>query len=171
MDTRLPHAIRKERDLLALVGLHFLSPYLAFLLLVRWTSYFCPHCSQVFRRDYWPDNVRLGAGDRTCRGCAKVFDDGSREWLELEMRRKFRFFLPPGIIAIAVSVLGCAIAALFIAPRDVVNLPAGIIVIGVSLFPTIVWCLIRLLAVRHSIHRYQNEPASMRRRLETGTIG
>src|SRR5712664_4046115 len=155
MNTSLPSAIRQERDLLALVGLHFLSPYLVFLAFLRWTSYSCPHCNGVFRRDYWPHNVRLGSGERICRECSKVFDDGSREWRELALTQKLRFLLPPGIIAITGGFLFCGIVTLFIAPRNVVNWLVGVMIVGISLSPTIVWCLFRLIPIRRSHHRYE----------------
>jgi len=164
----LPSAVRKDRDLFALIGLHLLSPYFSFLALLRWTSYCCPHCNGVFRRDYWPHNVRLGNGERMCRHCAKVFDDCSREWPELGRTGKLRFFLPPGIIAITGGFLLCGIVTLFIAPRNVVNWAIGIIIVLISLSPTIVWCLFRLIWVLRSIRRHENEPSSMARRLEAG---
>ncbi len=140
----------------------FISP-LAFL---RWTDFRCPHCHAVFRKDFWPDHVRLGSGERTCSGCAKVFDDGSREWPEMKFGRKLRFLLPPGILAMTGSLLFCAIFTLCIAPTDVVNWHIGVIIVGGSLLPTIVWCLIRLVPVNRSNLRYEHDPASMRRRLE-----
>jgi hypothetical protein len=164
----LPSAIRKDCDLFALVGLHLLSPYFAFLAMLRWTSYSCPHCSGVFRRDYWPHSVRLGNGERICRECAKVFDDGSREWPELELTQRLRFLLPPSIIAITGGFLLCGIVTLFIAPRNVVNWVIGVIILVISLSPTIAWCLVRLICVLRSIRRYENEPSSVGRRLEVG---
>jgi hypothetical protein len=138
-----------------------------FLAFVCWTDYRCPHCNGRFRIDFWPDNVRLGSGERTCDKCGKVFDDGAREWPELKLGRKLRYFLPPGVIAIVVSCLLCGIGALLVAPADQVNWEIGFLVVGVSLAPTLLWCLARTLFVRRSIYRYQNDPNSMKPRLET----
>jgi hypothetical protein len=166
----LPSAIRKDRDLLALAGLHFLSPYFAFLPFLRWTSYSCPHCNCVFRRDYWPNNVRLGNGERTCQECTRVFDDGSREWPELSLTRRLRFLFPPLLIGISGGFVVAAILSVFITPRDEHSWLVVAIVFGFSLIPVIIWCPVRLVWVLRSKHRYENEPASMRRRLETGGL-
>jgi hypothetical protein len=163
----LPSAIRKDRDLLVLFGLHFISPYFAFLPFVRWTSFSCPHCDAVFRRDYWPRNVRLGRGERICVGCGKAFDDGSREWPELGFAQKFRFYFPPGIQATTGGLLFCAIFTLIIAPRDVLNSPTALVLVSVFLSPVFVWCLIRLLWVQRSKDRFENEPYAMQRKMET----
>src|SRR6266487_4682558 len=137
MDTSLPSAIRKDHDLFALAGLHFLSPYLAFLPFLRWTSYSCPHCNRVFRRDYWPNNVRLGNGERTCRECARVFDDGSREWPELSLARRLRFLFPPLLRGISGGFVVAAILGVFITPRDEHSWLVVVIVLGFSLIPVI----------------------------------
>jgi hypothetical protein len=131
--------------------------------LFRWTTYLCPHCNGAFRRDYWPHNVRLGSGERICSNCGKVFDDDAREWPELIWLKKLRYLLPPGIIATGVSFLLVGIGALVIAPRDVVNWQVAVIIVGLSISPTVVWCMLRAILIRQSIHRYENEPASMRR--------
>jgi hypothetical protein len=162
----LPLAIRKDRDLLVLFGLHFVSPYFAFLPFVRWTTFLCPHCDTVFRRDYWPSNVRLGSGERVCFGCGKSFDDGSREWPELGFGQKLRFYLPPGIQAMTGGLLFCAIFMLIIAPRDVLTSPTVLVVVSVFLSPVFVWCLVRLLWVQRSKHRFENEPYAMQRKME-----
>ncbi len=164
----LPLAVRNDRDLPVLFGLHFASPYLVFLPFVRWTSFSCPHCNGVFRRDYWPHNVRLGNGERVCARCGKAFDDGAREWPELRFVYRLRFFLPPGIQALAGGLLFCAIFTLFIAPRDVLNFSAGVVVVSVFLSPVVLWSLIRFFWIRRSKHRFENDPSSMRRRLEIG---
>jgi hypothetical protein len=91
------------------------------LALLRWTDFRCPYCHIVFRRDYWPDNVRLGNGERTCKGCAKVFDDGTREWPELKFGRRLRYLLPPGIIIMTAFFLIFSVGTLCVAPSDVVN--------------------------------------------------
>jgi hypothetical protein len=159
----LPSATREDHDLLVLFGLHFLSPFFAFLPLLRWTSFSCPHCNGVFRRDYWPQNVRLGSGERTCKRCSKTFDEGAREWPELALNRKLRYFVPPGIQAVAGAGLFCAIFALVIAPRNVVNPLTGILVVAFFLSPVLVWCLIRWVFVLRSIQRFRNDPNVHRR--------
>jgi hypothetical protein len=160
-----PPAIREDHDHLG-VMLHagWLGP-LAFL---RWTSYCCPHCHSAFRRDFWPHNVRLGTGERICRNCAQVFDDGSREWPELRFVQKLRFLLPPGILAMTGAILFCAIFTLCIAPSDVVNWRIGVIIIGSAFSPTVLWLLVRLLPVFRSRRRYENDLSSARRRLVAG---
>src|ERR1700738_5362634 len=100
--------------------------------------------------------------------CGKTFDDGSREWPELGWARKLRFFIPPGIQAAGGSLLFCAIFTLFIEPSDVVNWPQGVVVVCVFLSPIFVWCLVRLLSILQSKHRFENDPSSMGRKLEAG---
>jgi hypothetical protein len=142
------------------------QPFFIFpLAFLRWTDYRCPHCHTVFRRDFWPDNIRLGSGERTCNGCAKVFDDGSREWPELKFGRKLRFLLPPGIQVMTASFLLFSIGALCVAPIDVVNWRIEVLLIGGSLLPTMVWLLIRFLPVHNSSFRYDHDPSSMRKRI------
>jgi hypothetical protein len=147
--TGFPAAIREDHTPFAFLGL---------LQFIRWTDYRCPHCMGVFRRDFWPYNVRLGSGMRTCSKCGKAFDDGAREWSELKSSGRWRYFLPPGLLSMAGSCLFCGIGALVVAPSDQVNWLIGTMVIGGSLMPTLVWCMIRLPPIRRSIHRYRNEP-------------
>ena len=161
-------AIREDHDPFAVPAL--LPGPQRLLIFLRWTSYCCPHCKTVFHKDFWPSNVRLGCGKRTCRKCGRVFKDGSREWPELGRAQKFRFYLPPGIQAITGGLLFCAIFTLVIAPRDVLNIPAGVIVFLVFLSPTFVWCLVRLLWVQRSRHRFESEPHTMQRKMETQQI-
>src|SRR6266478_4752034 len=164
----LPPASRKDRDLLVLFGLHFASPYFAFLPFVRWTTFSCPHCDAVFRRDYWPRNVRLGSGERTCPQCARAFDDGSREWPELGLAKKLRFLFPPLLIGISGGFLVAAILSLFISPRDENSWPEAGIVSALALIPVIVWCLVRLIWIVRSRHRYQNGGPTMQRSFDIG---
>ena len=174
-DMKLPAAIRVDHDPFAFAlgpvkvpGAPRRGYPLVFLAFLRWTSYACPHCHGIFRRDYWPYNVRLGSFERICSKCGKPFDDGAREWPELKWNQKLRFFLPPGIQATSGSLLLCAIFALFIAPRDVVNWLAAIVVICVFLSPVFLWCLVRWLLTLQSKRRFENDPSSMRRRTEAG---
>jgi hypothetical protein len=137
---------------------------LAFL---RWTEYRCPHCHAAFRRDYWPDNVRLGSGERTCNGCGKAFDDGAREWPELKWSRKLRYLLPPGIFAVGLSIfVFIGIAPLLLAPRDVVTLSIVVLLPLAALAPMFLWTLVRLHPIHLSRCRFENEFGSMRERLE-----
>jgi hypothetical protein len=138
---------------------------LSFLAFIRWTSYSCPHCRAVFRRDYWPYNVRLGTGQRICTKCSQHFDDGSREWPELRMAKKIRFLIPPGIQALGGTGLFCAILTLFIAPRDVVNVEVGVLVFAVFLSPVLLWCAVRFPFVLRSISRFKEHPDVQRRLL------
>ena len=149
---KLPAAIRADHDPFPL----------------RWTSYACPHCKSVFRRDFWPENVRLGNPERICKGCGKPFDDGAREWPELKLSRKLRFLFPPGVQAMTGGFLFCAIFALVIAPKDVVNPIVIGVVSGVSLLPTLLWCSIRFLSVLRSTDRFENDSNGGRRKLNTG---
>jgi hypothetical protein len=165
MDT--PPAIRKDRDLLVLFGLHFLSPFFAFLPLLRWTSFSCPHCNRVFRRDYWPSNVRLGSGERTCPQCARVFDDGSREWPELRLASKLRFLFPPLLSGISGGLLVAAILSFFITPRDEHSWLVVVMVSAFGLIPAMVWFLARMIWVVRSKNRYETGAPMMRRIFET----
>jgi len=165
----LPPAIREDQDPFATVGLF--GGLAHFLIFLRWTSYACPHCQGVFRRDFWPHDVRLGNPTRICRKCGIPFDDGSREWPELRIAQRLRFFLPPGVQATGGALLFCAIFTLFIAPGDVVDLLAGTVVVLIFLSPILVWCLARLLWVLRSKNRFKNDPFSMQRKMGThGTI-
>jgi uncharacterized C2H2 Zn-finger protein len=147
---RLP-AVREDHNPLALLG--FFPGYQRFLIFLRWTSYKCPHCAQVFRRDFWPSNIRLGAGERLCTKCGKVFDDGSREWRELPTAKKLRFFLPPLLLGICGGFLVAAIIVSFMPPRD-----WRVSVIGLVLFLLLllVWSPLRMLWVIRSVRRYNN---------------
>jgi|GEM_PF-6420384 len=141
---------------------------LFFLAFFRWTSYACPHCERVFRRDYWPHNVRLGNPERICRKCGKPFDDGSREWPELGLAKKIRFFLPPGILAFGGSLIFCAIFFFLLTQKDMINWQDRAIVVCIFLSPILAWCLVRLLWVLPSKDRFENDPYALQRKLETG---
>ena len=150
----LPLAIRKDRDLSALSGLHLLSPFFSFLPLLRWSTFVCPVCDVAFRTDYWPHNVRLGSGHRTCGQCGTAFDDGSREWPELRLTQKVRFLFPPLLVGIAGGFLFAAIASLFIGRRDEHSWLVVFIISALGFLPAVLWSLFRLIWVMHSIHRY-----------------
>jgi len=162
---KLPPAIREDNNPFAIPAL-FPGP-LRLLILLRWTSYSCPHCKAVFHRDFWPSNVRLSSGERTCRKCGRIFDDGSREWPELGLASKLRFLFPPLLIGISGGFIVAAIMSLFISPRDE---HSWLVVIMVSIFglvPVILWCPIRLIWILRSRRRYESEQPTMRRSLET----
>jgi hypothetical protein len=161
----LLQAIREDHDPFAILGLF--GGFGRFLFFFRWTSYACPHCLGVFRRDFWPHNVRLGNPEHICKKCGIPFDDGSREWPELRLAQRLRFFLPPGIQAMGGSLLFCGIFTLFIAPRDVVNLSAGTVVVLISLSPTLIWCAMRLVWILRSKNRFENDPSLMQRKMGT----
>lgn len=134
------------------------------LQVIQWTTYRCPYCGSVFRWDYWPDKVRLGSGNRTCLKCGKPFDDGAREWPELSLPKKLRFFLPAAVIVIVVSIF---MTVLLIVRGDPLNSRTASLVFAASLSAALLWSMARILSVRRSIYRYENEPASMRRSLES----
>ena len=157
-------ALRDDHDPFILAA-HLLpvligSPAFLALPFVRWTSYACPHCRSVFRRDFWPQNVRLGNGAATCKNCAKSFDDGSREWPQLTWGKKLRYFLPPGIQAVAGGGLFCVVFTFFIAPRDVVDWQVIVILPLVFLSPVLIWSLIRGYFVVRSIRRFRENEGS-----------
>jgi predicted RNA-binding Zn-ribbon protein involved in translation (DUF1610 family) len=148
----LPPAIREDHNPFAVLGL--LGGLERFLVFVRWTSYKCPHCGQVFRRDYWPENVRLGSGVRLCRKCGGEFEDGSREWPQLALADKLRVFFPPTLMAIWAGFVVTAILSLFIGPRDEHSLGVVIIVSAFGLLPTLLWSPFPLYSVIRSHRRY-----------------
>jgi hypothetical protein len=156
----LPSAIREDHNPFGVLGLF--PGYQRLLIFLRWTSYGCPHCSHIFRRDFWPANVRLGAGKHVCKKCGKVFNDCSREWPALIWSKKLRYFLPPGVQAVIGGGLFCAIFTLFIAPKDVVNWATGIMLFAFFLSPALLWSLLRSVFVVRSIRRFSgNSDGSM----------
>jgi len=130
------------------------APFI-FLTFVRWTSYACPHCEAVFRRDFWPANVRLGNGIVVCKKCGASFDDGSREWPQLAWGKRLRYFLPPGIQAVAGGGLFCFVFTLFIAPAEVLHIPGVLFIFLFFLSPVLLWSLLRYFFVYRSIQRFQ----------------
>src|SRR5438552_1435589 len=125
------------------------------LAFVRWTSYACPHCQSVFRRDFWPANVRLGSGAIICPKCGNPFDDGAREWPQLTQGKKLRYFFPPGIQATGGVGLFCFVFSILIAPKDVVNWHSIAFLFTFFLSPVLIWSLIRYFFVARSIGRFQ----------------
>jgi hypothetical protein len=147
---KYPKATNEDQNPFAFSG--FLPGYLRLLIFLRWTVYKCPHCGHVFRRDFWPRNVWLGSGERVCKNCGQIFDDGSREWRELPLLRKLRFFFPPLAIGIGGGFVVAAIASLFIGDEH--SWPIVIIVSTFGLIPVLALSPIHLTQVIRSIHRY-----------------
>ena len=124
----------------------------------RWTSSACPWCRHVFRRDFWPNNVRLGSGERICRHCREPFDDGAREWPELTISKKLRFFFPPLLLGVCGGFELAPIVLFFTLPRDEHIGPLVIVsslIIGAVL--VLVWSPLRLIWVLRSTKRYNKE--------------
>jgi hypothetical protein len=147
----LPSAIRKDHNPLVSMGGH---GAISLLTMIRWTSYGCPHCGHVFRRDYWPNKIRLGDGERTCRYCSKAFDDGTREWPQLSAEAKLCFFFPPAFLGIWGGLALTGIVSLFIGPRDEHSWPLAILF---SVVPLILWHPLRMLWVLRSIARFKRD--------------
>jgi hypothetical protein len=158
--TKYPKATNEDQNPFALLG--FVPGYLRLLIFLRWTVYKCPQCGHVFRRDFWPKNVWLGPGERVCNNCGQIFDDGSREWWELPLLRKLRFFFPPLAVGIWGGFVVAAIASLFIGPRDEHSWPIVIIISTLGLIPVLVSSPVRLAQVIRSIHRYNARAVSER---------
>jgi hypothetical protein len=157
-------ALRNDNDPFILAA-HLLpvliaSPAFLALPFVRWTSYSCPHCRSVFRRDFWPQNVRLGNGAAICKKCGQSFDEGSREWPQLPWGKKLRYFLPPGIQAVAGGGLFCVVFTFFIAPRDVIDWQFVVILPLTFLSPVLIWYLVRSYFVIRSTRRFWETGAS-----------
>ena len=164
MSNRPPAAIRHDHEVSSWV--HLLPVALASVLAVfRWTDFRCPHCQDIFRRDYLPHKVRLGSGDRRCRSCGKIFDDGAREWPELPGSGKFRCLLPPPVLGAVIALLVCSSIALLMAQRDQVNIGIAIIVVVAFLSPVLPWFAIRIAQIYMSVHRYENQFEATRRAL------
>ena len=149
-------AIRKDHDPFPL----FLSSWLAFL---RWTDFRCPHCHRIFRRDYLPHKVRLGSGERTCKKCGNVFDDGAREWSELRTNEKIRCLLPVPLVGVLGGALICGALPLLSAPRKQLDAIALEVILGIALLVLLLWLVIRVPQIYRSIYRYGYEVSSMRR--------
>jgi len=157
-------ALRDDHDPFVLAA-HLLpvligSPAFLALPFVRWTSYACPHCRSVFRRDFWPQNVRLGNGAATCKDCGRSFDDGSREWQQLAWDKRLRYFLPPGMQAVAGGGLFCAVFTFFIAPKDVIDWRFVVILPLIFLSPVLIWSLVRGYFVIRSTRRFRENGVS-----------
>jgi len=148
----LPHAIRQDHSPFSIGG--FVPGYVRLLTFLRWTSYQCPHCKHVFRRDFWLNTVRLGSGERKCNSCGTIFDDGSREWPQLSVLWKLRFFFPPPFAALAGGMLlAGTLAAYGFPPHDPRMLVACFIMVLAVAVP---WSLFRVPWVIFSVRRYNS---------------
>jgi hypothetical protein len=132
----------------------------ALLIFLRWTSYSCSHCHSMFRRDFWPQNVRLGCGSTICTKCGQPFDDGSREWPQLTWGKKLRYFLPPGIQALAGGGLFCIIFTFFIAPGNAIDWQFMVFLPLFFLSPVLIWSPGRFLFVLRSTRRFHEAAVS-----------
>ena len=151
-------AVREDHDGLGLAGLFL--PAAHFLAIVRWTSYACPYCGGVFRRDYWTHGVKLGTEERTCRECGKVFDTGSREWAELGVAAKLRLFFPPLLVGIWGGFVLAGIVSYFVLPRDEHSLFVVIFSCLVGLIPIILCSPYHAIEVFRSNRRYETRRMS-----------
>lgn len=106
----LPAAIREDHDPLKWLTGIGLGTLLAF---VRWSDFRCPHCREVFRRIYLPQEVVLGGGRRTCPSCKGGFDDGSREWPTLAVGEKIRYLFPTPIMGVIGALLLCICVVMY----------------------------------------------------------
>jgi hypothetical protein len=154
MESKLLPAIRKDQNPFA-IGHLFGGIWGASIIFLRWTSYGCPYCENIFRRDYWQYNVHLGSGGRLCLNCGKVFDDGTREWPDLTLGRKFRFLFPPLPRAIFGGFLLAGILSPFFTPWDEHSLFVVVFAMTVGLIPLLVCSLVRLPWVLRSNRRYR----------------
>jgi len=89
---KYPIAIREDNNVFRLAG--FLPGFGRFVAFVRWASYAGPCCRNVFRRDFWPNNINLGDGQRTGAEFGHLFNDGSTEGNELGALGRLRAFCP-----------------------------------------------------------------------------
>ena len=150
----LPLAIREDNNPFALLG--FTPGIQRLLIFVRWTSYKCPYCGCIFRRDFWPTKVTLGSGKRMCKNCGMSFDDGSREWPDLPFASKLRLFLSPFAIGMWGGFVLAGILSLYIAPRDEHSWGVAFFVSAFGALPAIVWSPVPLTRVICSLHRYNS---------------
>jgi hypothetical protein len=151
----LPPAVRKDRSPFALLGAigMFIEPPAAFLGFVRWTSYECPYCGCIFRRDFWPNKLRLGGGKRSCQRCDRIFDDGDREWSELTLTKKLKFLFPPLFVGVWGGLVLGTLLIFLPGPHDEHTLP---VVLVFALGPAFLWCPVRLIWVLRSYSRCRN---------------
>lgn len=156
----LPKAIREDHDppRKLMDPITFIMRGANLLLVLRWTTFRCPHCREVFRHDYLPRKVRLGNGTRMCEKCGKVFDDGAREWPQLQGSDKVRCLLPVPLVGILIGTLLCGFIALNLAPREQINFEVVIVVLALALVPLFLWWIIRVPQIFRSIQRYETEP-------------
>ena len=116
MQEHLPPAIRDDSSPSAIFG--FVPGYTIVLIFLRWTSYKCPHCGAVFRRDYGTPNVCLGNAERSGKTCGKFFDGGSHGCSQFAWGQKLPLILQPLILAIWRGLAIAAIWSVFVGPRN-----------------------------------------------------
>ena len=151
-------AVREDHDGFGLLGMFI--PAAHFLAFVRWTSYACPYCGKVFRRDYWTHGVKLGNGQCTCRECGKFFNDGSREWPELRAAAKLRVFCPPLLVGIWTGFVLAGILSYFVLPRDEHSLFVAVFSCLFGLIPIILCSPYHAIVVFRSNQRYERHRMS-----------
>ena len=54
----------------------------------------CPHCQGIYRVTFSPNPVTVGQGVRLCSACKKSFNDGSKEWAEMNLLQRFHAYIP-----------------------------------------------------------------------------
>ena len=151
VDRVYPPAIREDRNPFAFMA--FIPGFERLLIFVRWTSYQCPSCGKVFRRDFWPSNTKLGPAVRTCANCGVTFDDGSREWPELPFPRKVRILFPPLLQGICG---GFVLAGILVSTFPDHDWRVTVFSLTIGLLPAVTWGILRLPWVLFSIRRYNN---------------
>ena len=138
----------KNTALLLLLIFWWLTVTLLFFIHGRANA--CPHCMGIFLLYFWPANVRLGSGEHRCKECAKIFDDGSREWPELPLGRRLRFSYHRPSLQSVEDLCWPGILSFFIPPRDEHSLLVVATVSAFGLIPILVWSPVRLIWVLRS---------------------
>jgi hypothetical protein len=119
---------------------------------VRWTSYRCPDCGHVSRRDYWTNSVHIGPRVRKCDHCGTLFDDRACEWPEFVTLKKLRVFFPPLLVGICGGLVLAGVIVSMIPPHD---WRLSAISVTIALGPVVFWGIVRLPWVLVSISRYR----------------
>ena len=161
-----PLVIREDNSPVPFAG--FATGYWKLLGFLRWTSYACPHCYKVFRRDFWPNNIRLGCGERSCANCGNVFDDGSHEWKDLRPGAKLRVFCPPLLGGIWGGFAVAGILSYFAFPRDEHSLFVAVFAFSIGIIPVLLCAPYHLGAVRRSNRRYEARRQHIGEMVENG---
>lgn len=146
-----PAAIREDHDPFDV--LRFAPTVIQVFGFIHWSTYRCPHCSEVIRTDYWSDSVRLGQRERPCRSCGKIFDDGTCEWAQLLNPQKIRYFVPPLVLAAGISLFLAILCVPLLLLGSKSYRLAAIVLLAVPLL----WWSMRFVWVFLSIRRYNAE--------------